>query len=99
MPDLLDLGERRGGDVVVRPEEVTLDAGPDVRPLARRNVEILAGYAAREPGGGARRIELRFLRSPIELVGEGAGRAVRGIRIVRNRIDADGRAVPTGVQE
>jgi ferredoxin--NADP+ reductase len=98
-PELLELGELRGCEVVVRPDEVALDAGADVRPLVRRNLEILAGYAARGPADGARRIELRFLRSPVELVGDDAAGPVRAVRVARNRIDADGRAVPTGIEE
>ena len=36
---------------------------------ARRNVEILGGYAGREPEGKRRRIVLRFLVSPVEILG------------------------------
>ncbi len=49
---------------------------------ARKNVEILTGYAGREPEGKHRRIVLRFLASPVEILGEDR---VTGIRIVPER--------------
>jgi ferredoxin--NADP+ reductase len=69
---------------------------------ARRNVEILIDYAARPLTGKPRRVVLRFLVSPLEILGDEAGR-VRAIRVARNRIAAGegGRlgAVPTGEEE
>jgi ferredoxin--NADP+ reductase len=63
-------------------------------------METLREYAARPPAGRPRRIVLRFLASPIELLGTDH---VEGIRIVRNRIVSDGRggsrAEPTGETE
>ena len=47
---------------------------------------ILHGYAAREPEGKPRRIVLRFLVSPVEIVGD---ERVEGIRIVRNELVKD----------
>src|SRR6185436_12528328 len=35
-------------------------------PTAKRNVELLREFAAREPHGHSHRISLRFLRSPVE---------------------------------
>ena len=64
----------------------------------RRNVEILQGFAARPPGSAGRRISLKFLRSPVEILGEGEDGPVTGIRVVRNRLE-NGRAVPTGEEE
>jgi ferredoxin--NADP+ reductase len=63
-----------------------------------RNVEILKGYAARPPGSAGRRISLKFLRSPVEILGEGEGGPVTGIRVVKNRLE-NGRAVPTDEEE
>jgi ferredoxin/flavodoxin---NADP+ reductase len=55
-------------------------------------------YAQREPHGHERRVELRFLRSPVEILGEGEDGPVTGIRVVKNKIE-NGRAVPTGEEE
>jgi ferredoxin/flavodoxin---NADP+ reductase len=106
-PELRELADLAGADVIVDPAEVVLD--PDSRAFiesdaavgtARRNVEIVAGFAAREPEGRPRRIVLRFLASPIEIVGTDR---VEGVRLVRNEImaDADGRlsARPTAATE
>ena len=55
-------------------------------------------YAAARADGQERRVVLRFLRSPMEILGDGRDGAVTGVAIVNNRIE-DGRAVPTGEEE
>jgi ferredoxin--NADP+ reductase len=108
-PELLELGELGRADVVVHPAEVELDAH-SARWLeeqgdrtARRNVDVLTEYSQRAPGGRSHRVELRFLRSPLEVLGGGDAGAVSGLRVVRNRIEPDDngnlRAVATGEQE
>jgi ferredoxin/flavodoxin---NADP+ reductase len=108
-PELRELGELGRADVVVDPEEVRLDplseawlASDAASPTARRNVEILQGYAERGPGERAHRIVLEFLRSPVEIVA-GEDGCVSALRVVRNRIEAAGdgrlRAVPTAEEE
>jgi len=90
--ELRELGRLDGVDVRVDPGEVELD--PVSREwldeegtfTARKNVELLREFAARPPSPDARRrIELRFLRSPVEIRGTGAVEAVdvRGNQIVR----------------
>jgi ferredoxin--NADP+ reductase len=59
---------------------------------------MLKGYAARPPGSAGRRISLKFLRSPLEILGDGEDGPVTGIRLAINRLE-DGRAVPTGDEE
>jgi ferredoxin--NADP+ reductase len=111
-PELRELGELARADVIVDPVDMELDPHSQAwldsdaaDATSRRNVEILRDYAAREPSGKSHRIELRFLRSPLEVLGDddGAGGRVSGLRVVRNRIesDADGRlrAVATGEEE
>ena len=73
-------------------------------PTTKRNVELLRDYAAaRAERAAATGSSLRFLYSPVEVLGEGEHGPVTGIRVVRNRIEAgdDGRlrAVSTGVEE
>jgi ferredoxin/flavodoxin---NADP+ reductase len=108
-PELRELGELTRADVDVDPAEVELDehsaAWLDAEgdPTAKRNVEILRGYAARPETGKSHRIALRFLRSPVEILGEGEDGPVTGIRVVHNRIERAGngrlRAVATDREE
>src|SRR5690606_16657397 len=62
----------------------------------RKNVEVLSEFAERQPEGRSRRIVLRFLLSPTEIIG--ADR-VEGVRVVRNEITADLCARPTQTTE
>jgi ferredoxin--NADP+ reductase len=104
-PELRELGELKRADVIVDPAELELDEHSarwleeEGTPTARRNVEILREYAAREPTGKTHQLELRFLRSPVEIIGEGDDGAVSGLRVVRNRIDSNLKAVSTGEEE
>src|SRR5690606_11213286 len=107
-PEVKELGEMAGADVYVRPEEAALDpiseaelAESGDRPTLQK-VEIIRSYAGRAPTGKPRRIVLRFLVSPTELVDDGTGRVV-ALRLARNRLvrGADGRVrpEPTGETE
>jgi ferredoxin--NADP+ reductase len=91
-PELRELGELTRADVVVEPFEVD---ETDLDSAARRNLVVLKDYAQREPNGRERRVELRFLHSPVEILGEGEDGPVTGVRVVKNRLE-NGRAVPTG---
>jgi ferredoxin/flavodoxin---NADP+ reductase len=105
-PELLELGEMVDADVIVDPDDVALDPFSqafleDVADIThRKNVEILSDYAQRAPADKGRRIVLRFLRSPVEIVGDGR---VEGIVVERNELvrDDEGnlRATPTGETE
>jgi ferredoxin/flavodoxin---NADP+ reductase len=103
-PELKELGELAGADVVVDPRDLKLDAASEReldadRERARRNVDTLREYAARPPAGKPRRIVLRFLTSPVAIVGNGC---VEGVEVVRNElVDEGGRLVarPAGAPE
>jgi ferredoxin/flavodoxin---NADP+ reductase len=89
-PELLELGEMTDADVYVDPRDAELDSlsrrwleSEAAGATQRKNVEILTGYAGREPTGKSRRIVLRFLASPVEILGEDR---VEGIRICRNEL-------------
>jgi ferredoxin--NADP+ reductase len=95
--------------VIVNRAEVELDphsaawiASDASDQTHRRNVEILWEYAGRPPAGKSHRVLLRFLRSPLEILGD-EREAVAGLRVGVNRLEPDGRgglrAVPTGVEE
>ncbi|HEY8583565.1 MAG TPA: FAD-dependent oxidoreductase [Capillimicrobium sp.] len=106
-PELRELGELADCDIIVDPADVVLDPvsqahiesdAADV--TEKRNVEIVTDYAQRAATGKRKRIVLRFLASPVEIVGTDR---VEGVRIVRNElVDAGGgrlAANPTGEQE
>ncbi len=95
-----ELGELAGADVLVRPADLELDPASEAELAAapatvRRSVEHLRDYAARAPSGKPRSIRLRFLTSPVAILGE---ERVEGIELVRNELH-DGRAVPTEERE
>jgi ferredoxin/flavodoxin---NADP+ reductase len=93
-PELLELGEMTDADVFVDPGDVELDPlskafieSEAAHATQKKNVDILTGYAAREPLGKPRRIVLRFLVSPVEILGD---ERVNGIRFVHNElVEAD----------
>ena len=106
-PELLELGEMTDADVFVDPGDAELDPiskafieSDAAHTTVKKNVDILGGYAAREPLGKRRRIVLRFLVSPVEILGDDS---VEGIRIVHNELVEDEtgavRARPTDVTE
>lgn len=87
-PELKELAELDGVDLVVDPRELELDP-ESARELAgdreaQKNLEILRACAARGATGAPRRIHLRFLVSPVELHGPGR---VTGLRLERNRLE------------
>jgi ferredoxin/flavodoxin---NADP+ reductase len=103
-PELKELGELADADVVVDPAELELDpasaASLEHDTNARRNVEVLRGYAVRPVAGKRRLIRLRFAVSPVAILGEDR---VEGVDLVRNELVADDqgrvRAVPTEEHE
>jgi ferredoxin--NADP+ reductase len=92
-PEIKELGELPGADVSAVPEEVELD------PLTRaalektpdratvKKIEILQEYARRPPVGKPRKLVLRFLVSPVELIGDRAGQVI-AMRLVKNALAA-----------
>ncbi len=95
-----ELGELAGADILVDPAELELDPASESEleaapPTVKRNVEHLRSYAARAPEGKPRAIRLRFLRSPVAILGE---ERVEAIELVRNEL-VDGRATPTQDRE
>ena len=92
-PEIKELGNMADADIFVLPEEAQLDdvsraaleAGAD--RATRKKVEILQAYAARKPAATSRRLTIRFLVSPVELIGNAAGRVV-AMRLVKNALQA-----------
>jgi ferredoxin/flavodoxin---NADP+ reductase len=100
-PELRELGELERADVIVDPAQLEGVSVPeDGDATKRRNVEILREYSQRTPSGKSHRLELRFLRSPLEILGEGDDGHVTGVRVGINKLSDDGtKAVATGEEE
>ena len=93
-PELIELGELGGADVIVDPADLEGAAPTDTN--SERNLEVLREYAAREPSGKPKRLVLKFLCSPVAILGEDR---VEGVELVRNVLDAENRAVATDDRE
>ncbi len=102
-PELKELGELAGADVIVDPGELELDPGSEASLAddtnSQRNLEVLRDFAAREPAGKPLTVHLRFLASPVAIHGD---QRVESIELVRNRLEQQGDrlvALPTGEHE
>ena len=101
-PELQELGELAGADVVVDAADLELDPASEAsladNAVARRNVDVLREYAQRSATGKPRTLRLRFLLSPVEIRGDGK---VEELEVVRNRLvaDASGRVVAEPTEE
>ena len=92
-PEIKELGELADADITVPAEEAALDElsraalerAPD-RATAKK-VEIIQSYAVRPRSGRSRLLVLRFLVSPVELIGNEAGEVV-SMTLARNRLRA-----------
>jgi ferredoxin--NADP+ reductase len=92
-PEIKELGEMEGADLVIDPREVELDeaskaylASADVDKKDIKNVDIMREYSTRPLSGKPKQIIMRFLTSPVELIGTDR---LEAIRIVKNELVAD----------
>ena len=94
-PELLELGELSDAGVNIDARELehalqTHDPKAEENATSRRNVEIMRLYSQREPDRSRRLVTLRFLLSPLELIGDEHGR-VHAVEFARNElVDEDG---------
>jgi ferredoxin--NADP+ reductase len=77
-PEVRELGELTDADIVIDQAEMELDEvsaefvdSEDCEPTNKRNVEIFTEFSQREPEGKPKRVVMKFLRSPIEIQGDG----------------------------
>lgn len=95
--ELRGIGGLAKVDVVVRPEEVLLTDEDEIRLSSNRelrtNVAMLREWSQRPLRNNARRIHIRFLHSPVRVLGENH---VEGILLDRNELLADERVRGTG---
>ncbi|MCA1666265.1 MAG: FAD-dependent oxidoreductase [Thermomicrobia bacterium] len=98
--ELGELGELANADIIVKPEEIALDPVSEAalagQRVAQRNMEVLRAFATKPLEGKPRRVHLRFLVSPVEILGT---ERVEGIVLERNRLDEEQRAIGTGDYE
>jgi ferredoxin/flavodoxin---NADP+ reductase len=93
-PELHEMGELAGADVVVDPAD--LEGAEPTDTNSERNLAVLREFAARAPKGKPRRVVFRFFHSPVAIHGEDR---VEAIELVRNALDDNGRAMPTEERE
>ena len=93
-PELHEMGELAGADVVVDPAE--LEGAEPHGTNAERNLAVLQELAVREPEGRPRRVVFRFFQSPVAILGE---ERVEAVELVRNELDANDRPVATDDRE
>ncbi|NJP07236.1 MAG: FAD-dependent oxidoreductase [Chloroflexaceae bacterium] len=104
-PEIKEFGELTGVDPIVDPAELDLDevsiASLADNKMAARNVETMRSYTERISTPGNRRICMRFLVSPVELIG--ANGRVAAVKIEKNALypsdDGSLRSRGTGVFE
>ncbi len=106
-PEIRELTELAGVDLVVRPEDLELDAvNREFLALHaseqthQRNVDILTAQIPKGAGTQPRKIHARFFVSPVEVLGRGR---VEGLRLEKNHLVKDEtgvfKAQGTGVYE
>ncbi|AQT71181.1 MULTISPECIES: FAD-dependent oxidoreductase [Streptomyces] len=104
--ELRELGTLPGVDAWADPAELALDplytdpgaAAAALPAVARRNLEVLRGWAGEPPSAAPRRIALRFYLRPVEVLG-GPGGRVTAVRFERTAPDGRGGVTGTGVHE
>lgn len=88
-PEIRELGELEAAQVIVSPQDAELDHLSAVAMhqsndrTAERNVQVLMRYSNQSDLGRPRKIYMRFLVSPVEIIGTDR---VEAIKIVRNEL-------------
>lgn len=101
--ELRELGELVNADIVVDPADMELDPVSEAAladdPQIAKNVEVLRDFSQKQQQGKPRRVHIKFLSSPVEILGDDK---VEGLRVEKNELrDEDGwlNAVGTGETE
>lgn len=100
-PELKEFGEMEDVDPIVAPEELAGCVIPETANTQQeKNLKILQSFAARQPGARAKKLHLRFLVSPIEIIADAEGN-VAGIVLEKNRLEVqpDGTVSASGTGE
>jgi ferredoxin--NADP+ reductase len=87
--EIKEIGELANADVVVDPADVVIDplSEPELAdPNTKKNVDFCTACAARGEGDKPKKVRLKFLASPVEILGVDG--KVTAIRVERNRLEA-----------
>jgi ferredoxin/flavodoxin---NADP+ reductase len=88
-PEIKELGALNAADTMVLPADAQLDElsraemAKDADPAILKKVELVQELAARPPSGKPRTLHIRFLVSPVELVGN-EDKQIISMRLVKN---------------
>jgi ferredoxin--NADP+ reductase len=88
-PEIKEMGELEDADLVIYPQEAQLDEmslewlEKNQDRTVMKKVEMLQGFAGQPPSGKPRKLVLRFLVSPTELIGDDEGK-VASMELVHN---------------
>ena len=85
--ELKELGTMEAADPVIAPAELAACPESTGRSETDRNLKVLRAFAARAPRAQARKLHLRFLVSPTQIIADAGGR-VAGLRLEKNRLEA-----------
>lgn len=92
LPEIKEVGEMEDADAITLPDEVVIDelSQADLEKSERDNqkkVEVIKSYASKQPSK-SRKLFVRFLVSPTELVGDTNGKVAK-MKLVKNKLVAD----------
>ncbi len=92
LPEIKEVGEMEDADAITLPDEVVIDevSQAELEKSERDNqkkVEVIKSYAGKQPGK-SRKLFVRFLVSPTELVGDANGKVAK-MKLVKNKLVAD----------
>ncbi|MBI5436002.1 MAG: FAD-dependent oxidoreductase [Nitrosomonadales bacterium] len=101
-PELKEFGEMEDVDPIVAPEELAGCVIPETADNSQqeKNLKILQSFAARQSGTKAKKLHLRFLVSPTEIIADAASN-VAGLVLEKNRLEVqpDGTVSARGTGE
>ena len=100
--ELKELGKMATVDTVIAPGELAGCVGSESTGNAEKdkNLAILRSFAAQQPRSNAKKLHLRFLVSPTEVIADAAGN-VAGLALEKNRLELrpDGTVTARGTGE
>ncbi len=98
--ELKELGMMEAADPIVAAGELADCAETTGDAETDRNLKLLRAFAARQPRANAKKLHLRFLVSPTEIIADAAGN-VMGLALEKNRLEArpDGSVAARGTGE
>lgn len=85
--ELKELGEMEDAEPVIAPSELDGLVVPisERTPLQEKNLKTLESFAARQSGKKKRKLHIRFLVSPTEIIADAEGN-VGGLKLEKNRL-------------